>query len=206
LLNPEGPPSVFEPLMAERRARTTWCKTADALGVVTTRIGKLWESGDIDVLDEHLATTRLERAVARCTEAIKMPAGAPTCLLVTAPGEDHTLGLTLVEPCLREAGWHTQWAGRRTPIVPIMDRIEDGSIQGVAASASAYSTDGIALASFADHIGEVCQRNGVALWLGGTGAWPDRLAYGHRLSSFVELDALARPASERHRAERYPTT
>jgi methanogenic corrinoid protein MtbC1 len=55
---------------------------------------------------------------------------------MTAAGDDHTLGLSLAELCLREAGWATRWVGRRAPIDQAVDYIGEGHARLVAVSAS----------------------------------------------------------------------
>ena len=45
-------------------------------------------------------------------DALPVGERGPVCLLACAEGDDHTLGLSLAELCLREAGWATLWAGR----------------------------------------------------------------------------------------------
>jgi hypothetical protein len=65
--------------------------------------------------------------------------------LASADGDDHTVGLSLVELTLREAGWRTEWAGGRTPAGEIVERVTRGGVKMVAISASSWSRETRAL-------------------------------------------------------------
>lgn len=183
-------PTPVERLAAERIARGSRWQVANALASVAIEIGRRWQVGELTVLEEHVASERLERALARACEDQSLPADAPQCLLVSAPGDDHTLGLALAELCLCEAGWRGWWAGRRTPIDQVHDVIASGRAAMVCVSASAYTTDATLLESVAHRLGVRCRENGVELVLGGSGPWPDEPAYGHRLHDFGDFSRL----------------
>lgn len=181
---------VHDALVVHRASCASWTEASDKLAPVIVEIGRRWETGVIDVLAEHLASERLARGLARCAEELPVADDARSCLLITAPGEDHTLGLSLLEPCLREAGWNARWSGRRTPSDHVEKFLETGAVDMIAVSASEYSTDGPALARFADRLAALCERRGIALVVGGRGAWPASLRHGSRLHSFAELAPL----------------
>jgi len=178
---------VIAALQSDRDEHGSWWQAADALGAVLEELGRRWEAGAITVLQEHLASERFARAVAECAQQLPVPATAPSALLLAAQGDDHTLGLSLAELCLREAGWNTRWAGRRTPLDQAAAFVERGAAQLVAMSASVYSTDTAGLSAQAERIGAACRATGAALLLGGAGLWPAQPHYGHRLQSFEEL-------------------
>ena len=154
-------------------------------------LGDRWASGQLSVLDEHLASERLARSLARMCEWLPANPEAPRSLLVTAVGDDHTIGLSLVELCLREAGWATLWGGRRTPSPEVARAIELHRVRLVVVSASSASTDGRALAEQAGLLGQSCRLHGARLIVGGRGAWPHRLAYGEVIRDFATLHEWA---------------
>ena len=129
--------------------------------------------------------------------AASPPPDAPVALLVAAEGDDHTLGLSLAELTLREAGWLTRWSGRRTPRPALASFMRESEVQLLAVSASASSSDRHALGEYAAWLGDVCEEYGAALVLGGSGAWPDELPYGARLGSYTELSEHARALAAR---------
>jgi MerR family transcriptional regulator, light-induced transcriptional regulator len=179
--------AVYQQLCDERAQTGAWWAAADRVGDVTTELGRLWEIGALNVLHEHLAAERLARGLARCAESLEVLPGAPRCLLVSAPGDDHTLGLSLAEVCLREAGWNVHWAGRRTPTELVRNFVRAGEVEMVGLSASVYSTDTVALGELVAALGETCAKAGAHLVLGGAGLWPEAAVNAHRVRSFAEF-------------------
>jgi MerR family transcriptional regulator, light-induced transcriptional regulator len=197
LLEP-GDARALEALLLAERARTgAWHRTARTAGEALAALGRLWHAGAVSVLEEHQASERLRRALARACEDISLPSGAPLALLACAEGDDHTLGLALVELVLREAGWGAVWAGRRTPIAELAPALARTGARLVAVSASAASSDGAELRRQAGALGRICRAAGASLVLGGRGAWPDRPRTG---SCFRDLEPFHRWAvGERER-------
>lgn len=182
-------------LFDERARRGSWHGAAQALGHLVTEIGRRWSEGQLPVIEEHLASSALQRALATVSDAMAVRPGAPRCLLAPVEGDEHTLGLSLVELCLKEAGWRTQWAGQHTRTLDIVDRVKSGRLAMVAVSAASVSSDATALAAACATIGEACQAENVTLVVGGAGAWPETPAYGtrfHTLDRFFDFaSALA---------------
>jgi excisionase family DNA binding protein len=187
-------------LFGERARRGAWHEVARALGDLLTEIGRRWEAGTLSVLDEHVVSSALQRGIGAVVDAMPASPEAPRCLLAAAEQDEHTLGLSLVELCLREAGWRSEWAGARTPTSAITERIERGDLAMVALSASTAMTDGVSLRGAADEAAEACRSADVLLVLGGGGAWPETHAYArrfHDLRDFYRfaIDARERPAA-----------
>lgn len=181
---------VAEALEAERRERGSWGAVGDALGPVLEEIGRAWARGELSVIEEHVASERLARGLARCGDMIRVPADAPTAFLLTAEGDEHTIGLAMTEVCLREKGWRPLWAGPRTPVHFACEYVSTADVQLVGVSASQHSRDAALLADQAQRLGEVCRKRGIMLVLGGNGLWPENPAYGARLRNCSELQAL----------------
>jgi len=177
-------------LWADHTKLGTWWRVAELLAGLLAELGRRWQRGEISILQEHLASERLQRALARCGERLRAPDDAPTALLTLAEGEEHALGLALAELCLREAGWRTQWAGRRTPIDSVCAHVLSGAAQLVAVSASASSSDRALLAEHAARLGRACHDAGAQLLLGGEAPWPDPPPFGLRVRSFSDLAVI----------------
>jgi methylmalonyl-CoA mutase cobalamin-binding subunit len=154
-------------------------------------IGRRWEAGAISVMEEHLASATVQRALAAVVDAIPVSLRAPRCLLAAAEGDEHTLGLSLVDLCLREAGWRSEWAGGRTRSSDIVGRVLQGGLDMVAISAAAAHGNRAILEAEVASVGEACEAQGVTLVLGGSGAWPEPPAYGRRFRSLVPFYAFA---------------
>jgi MerR family transcriptional regulator, light-induced transcriptional regulator len=196
LLEP-GEPHALEALLLAERARTgAWHRAAATAGDALGRLGALWASGAVTILEEHRASERLARALARVGEAIPLDPRAPRALLACAEGDEHTLGLGLAELVLREAGWAADWAGRRTPLPELRRALERGP-RLLAVSASAASSDALALRRQADALGRLARATGATLVLGGAGAWPARPRVGFRFESLERFHGFA--VSERAR-------
>lgn len=188
-------PYALEARLLDERARLgSWWRVAEGLGPVIAEIGLRWIAGTLSIVEEHLASERLARALTRACDRMPVASRAPRALLATAEGDDHTLGLSLVELTLRELGWRTLWAGRQTPAEELARTV--GAIQPplrlVAISASAASTNARSLAAQAKQIGDACRTANVALTLGGSGHWPEVLRYGTRLRTIEGLHTYAR--------------
>jgi methylmalonyl-CoA mutase cobalamin-binding subunit len=149
------------------------------------------------VLDEHVVSSALQRGIGAVVDAMPADPEAPRCLLAAVEQDEHSLGLSLVELCLREAGWRGEWAGARTPTSAITERLERGDLAMVALSASQAMTDAASLRGAADETAEACRAAGVLLVLGGSGAWPDTHAYARRFHDLRDFYRYAASARER---------
>ncbi len=177
-------------LQFEVRAQGSWFDVADSLTIVLEEIGKAWARGDISVIQEHIVSERLSRGIANICETIATPEDAHSCMLMAAEGEDHTIGLNLVELCLREAGWRGTWVGAKTPIHIACEFISSSDVAMVAVSASEYSRDRAALADQVARLGAACGKRNIPLVLGGHGLWPEEPGYGHRVYTFAQFHKL----------------
>jgi excisionase family DNA binding protein len=179
-------------LLAERARRGAWFSVAAVAGEALAEMGRRWEAGTLSIGEEHLASERLARALTHVAESLPADPGAPRCLLACAEGDDHTLGLCLIELCLREAGWATLWAGRGTPTAEIAELVRRAGARMVALSASCASTDALSLRRQAEAAARACRPSGVHLALGGAGAWPDHPRGARRFRSLDAFSAWAR--------------
>jgi MerR family transcriptional regulator, light-induced transcriptional regulator len=166
---------AIEAALVDARGRLgAWHAVADALvGPALVEMGARWREGQVSIADEHMASEHLGRALARIGESIPVGPRSPRCLLACAEGDDHTLGLSLADVCLREAGWRALWVGRRTPTDTVVEMVRTGAVRRVALSASAASTDVAHLASQVQRVHRICEAVGADLVLGGSGAWPE---------------------------------
>ena len=171
---------------AERARLGAWWKVSESLSAVLEEIGERWAEGTLSILEEHIATERLARVLARVSDQLPSRAGAPKLLLTTAEGEEHTLGLSLAEIVIREHGWPVLWAGRRVPLSEIVAHVASGSVDAVAVSASSVADPGDLLAQ-TERLGAICRAGEVHLLLGGSGPWPEWIPYGARVVTFQEL-------------------
>lgn len=187
LLLAEGDTHQFlATLFAERARLGAWWKVAECLLPVLEEMGERWAEGTLSILEEHVASEKLSRSLARVADQLPARPGGPRLLLTTAEGEEHTLGLQLAELVVREEGWNVVWAGRRLPLSEIVAHVASGSVEAVAVSASSVADAGDLLAQ-TERLGAICRAGEVQLALGGSGPWPEWIPYGARVKSFQEF-------------------
>ncbi len=188
LLSGEADPFLINAaLMQARGERGAWWEVCESLGPVLKRIGERWARGELAISEEHVASERLARGLAFVTQSVGISPKSPVCVLATAEGDEHTLGLSMAEVCAREAGWSTLWLGRNTPVTEVLDTVERRRAKLVAMSASSFSANADELARQERLLGGYLAPLGVPLLLGGTGAWPRQPIYGESVTSFRQL-------------------
>ena len=174
-------------LLQMRGEHGSWASVADAIGAVLGRLGQAWRDGELTILEEHRASEMIHRALTATAANLPVSPDAPRALLAMAPGDDHALGLSLVELTLREAGWSPIWSGIRTPMDELIEWAESDRIDLLALSASSWSTDFRTLHECALGVKAACDRGATRLVLGGRGAWPEDLAGVKRIGSLQQL-------------------
>jgi excisionase family DNA binding protein len=177
-------------LLEARSRHESWCAVADELAGALVEMGRQWERGQISIAQEHVASDALTRALGRIGDSFPVRLDGPRCLLACAGEDEHTLGLSLAELCVREAGWTPLWLGRRTPAAEVIRLVERGEVAVVALSAASTMNDAPALRALVDEVGAACKARGVGLLLGGSGRWPARPRHGTWIPSFARFRQL----------------
>lgn len=186
LLEEAEPIALQAELLRERARLGAWWRVAEWLAPEIEELGRRWAAGEIGIVEEHFASERLARALARCAETLPVRRDAPRVLLASAEGDEHVLGLALVDLCLREEGFRPLWSGRATPTEDIVREVEEGAVDAVALSASVVSGPA-GLAAEAAAVGEACARTGAAFVVGGRGPWPEKIPHGRVERTFEGL-------------------
>jgi excisionase family DNA binding protein len=177
--------------LIELRGRLgSWSQVADVLGAALGEVGRRWEQESCSVAEEHNASRRFQQALWACGAILPSSPKQPCCILAAVEGEEHTLGLSLAEICLSEAGWSSLWLGSPTPTSVLVEAIHGFAPAMVAVSASPCSNDSKVLLRHYRPIADACRSCGAMLVLGGEGAWPDNPSRGHRVRSFAEFAEL----------------
>ncbi|MDE5460321.1 helix-turn-helix domain-containing protein [Bradyrhizobium sp. CSS354] len=166
-----------------------WAQVADELASVIVEIGRLWEAGDCNVFQEHIASEAFRRAAAACVNEISSDGNASrVAILQTMPGERHTLGLSLAELVLVEAGLQVHWVGEGPPaeeLAPLLKKLKPDVL---VVSGSSYMTRR-ATATYQDHLRQTLTSRRLKLFLAGSAPWvPMRNA--RLVGSFRELHTL----------------
>ena len=134
---------------------------------LTTTVGELWAGGQLQIFEEHLLTRHLVHFLDVAMSRVGRPAEDPEVLLATLPGEQHALGLLMVEALLMHAGRAALNLGTEVPLDQIVAAAERSGVKAVALSFSACYPRG----SIRDDLEELAERlpQGMALWIGGAG-------------------------------------
>jgi len=82
-------------------------------------VGDAWMRGELAVFEEHLYTEQLQVALRTGINAFPRQVGLPRVLLTTFPGEQHGMGLLMVEALLVPEGAQCISLGVQTPIEDI---------------------------------------------------------------------------------------
>jgi MerR family transcriptional regulator, light-induced transcriptional regulator len=88
----------------------------ETLTLLNTAVGEAWMRGELQVFEEHLYTEQLQVALRTAINAFPRQSGSPRVLLTTFPGEQHGLGLLMVEALLVPEGAQCISLGVQTPI------------------------------------------------------------------------------------------
>jgi methylmalonyl-CoA mutase cobalamin-binding subunit len=128
-------------------------------------IGEAWMRGELQVFEEHLYTEQIQVALHAAINAFPRQTGAPRILLTTFPGEQHGIGLLMVEALLVPEGAQCISLGTQTPIEDIRGAALAHKVHIVALSFSAafpLRQAGEGLAMLRRHLAAP-----TALWAGG---------------------------------------
>jgi methylmalonyl-CoA mutase cobalamin-binding subunit/DNA-binding transcriptional MerR regulator len=79
-------------------------------------VGEAWMRGELQIFEEHLYAEQVQVALHSAINAFPRLAGVPRILLTTLPGEQHGLGLLMVEALLLPEGAQCISLGTQTPI------------------------------------------------------------------------------------------
>lgn len=153
-------------------------------------VGDAWSNNRLAIYEEHLYTEQLKSLLRQAIGALPPGTQPPRVLLGTVPGEQHVLGLLMVEALLALRGIQVVSLGAQTPLGEL------------AAAARAHRADVVALSFSAAFPARqlapvVKQLRGLLpastrLWIGGTGCrrYAGTIAGVEHLTDFGAIDRL----------------
>lgn len=89
---------------------------ANTLGPLITEVGNAWSRNELDIYQEHLCTSVIERQLHAEILGCRPRAGLPCVLLALPPGENHMLGLLMIEAVLAAKGASVVNMGSNVPL------------------------------------------------------------------------------------------
>ena len=122
----------------------------ETLTLLNQAVGNAWMRGELAIHDEHLYTEQVQVALRTAINAFPRQTGTPKVLLTTFPGEQHGIGLLMVEALLVPEGAQCISLGVQTPIEDVRSAALAHDVQVVALSFSAafpvrQAGDGLAM-------------------------------------------------------------
>lgn len=121
----------------------------ETLAPLNRAVGDAWMRGELQVFEEHLYTEQVQAALRTSINSIPRQVGTPRVLLTTFPGEQHGLGLLMVEAMLVPEGVQCISLGTQTPLEEIRRAMLAHKVHVLAVSFSAafplrQAVDGLA--------------------------------------------------------------
>ncbi|WP_298398347.1 MerR family transcriptional regulator [uncultured Azonexus sp.] len=127
----------FTQAMQQRVARQGLQRfVQDTIAPLSWQIGQAWESGRIEVFEEHLFTELSKRLLRQNIAALPAGRGHPRILLTTVPEEQHVLGLLMAEALFCLEGAECIPLGTQMPLMEIVRASEAHAADIVALSFS----------------------------------------------------------------------
>ena len=137
----------------------------ETIAPLNRAVGEAWMRGELQVFEEHLYTELTQAVLRSALVTLSRQAGTPRILLTTVPGEQHGLGLLMVDALLAPEGAQCISLGTQTPFEDIRRAAAAHKVNIVALSFSSafpLRQAGDALALLRRQLPST-----VALWAGG---------------------------------------
>ena len=99
------------------------------------QIGTLWQKGQINVADEHLATAITQNVVAELqVSGVKSSNNKGRAVISAAVGELHDLGGRMLAHCFENDGWKVDFLGANTPLIDLVEFCKEAKPDFIALS------------------------------------------------------------------------
>ena len=106
------------------------------LAPATQAVGEAWASGKIAIHHEHLFTEVVKVMLRKALAELTQTYGQPRVMLTTVPGEQHSLGLLMVEVLLKLGGANAISFGTEMPFQQIKEAADYHQVDVIALSFS----------------------------------------------------------------------
>ncbi len=185
---------LHERLQAQLLKRGLASYVTELIAPLIGRVGQLWSEGRLQIYEEHLFTEAVQQQLRRSLAMlpVQAPSDQPRVLLSTLPGEEHGLGLLMVQVLLTLEGCYCISLGPQTPIGDLAEAVRTQQADVLALSFSAFAS----AASIDDGLSTLMSvlPEHVELWAGGGASALRRM--GGRWSRLQLVTELPRIAEE----------
>ena len=134
---------------------------------INEAVGEAWMRGELAIHEEHLYSEQVQNILRHAISVLPLRGERPRVLLTSLPGEQHSLGLLMVEALLAAEGAECIALGIETPIPDVARAAAAHAAEVVALSFSAAYPAALAV----DGLRELRERvpAAIAIWAGGAG-------------------------------------
>jgi len=139
----------------------------DNLPRLNDMIGEGWESGSLEVFEEHLYTEQVQIILRQAIAGLPAGTRQPCVLLTTVPEEQHVLGILMLEALLTLQGNRCVSLGTQTPLSDIVAAVVAHRADAVALSFSG-AFPARQVQPLVEQLRAALPRQ-VGLWIGGAG-------------------------------------
>lgn len=87
-------------------------------------IGQLWESGEISIAQEHMASALIMRVMNTLQFRVQKQLGKGKVIVTSSPNELHEIGARMVADFLELDGWTVYYLGANVPLEALVSMIE----------------------------------------------------------------------------------
>lgn len=177
-------------LQSELLRRGLGAYVQEVLAPLIHQVGLMWSEGRLRIHEEHLFSEVVQQQLRRAIGMLPVDADArPRVLLSTLPGEEHGLGLLMVQALLSLENCPCVSLGLQTPVAELVEAAQRQGADVVALSCSSYARSSGLVQDLA-RLREILPA-GVALWVGGGAPMLRRLRPASGLCVIDALQALA---------------
>jgi methylmalonyl-CoA mutase cobalamin-binding subunit len=139
----------------------------DIVAPLITRVGEAWSRNELGIFEEHLFSQHLEKMFRTVLTNMSPQLGSPRVLLTTLSGEEHTMGLLMVEALMVVEDVYPVLLGPQTPIDEIVRAAQLKQVDAVCLSFSSAYSPTLAAQGLRD-LRQMLPA-GIELWAGGYG-------------------------------------
>lgn len=168
----------------------------NVMAPATLALGESWANGELEIYEEHLYTELMKSLVRQSLAEQFREAGEPRIMLTTVQGEQHSLGLLMVEALLRIGGAEVIPFGTEMPFRDIREAAssQNADIIGLSFSCNFKAEDAIVVLSGLRQMIDP----GIRIWVGGA-AFDNGLMVPEGVELFNGLKGLEQALSEWNR-------
>lgn len=85
------------------------------LSPLLNKVGEMWVSGDIRIVDEHISTNVIRKILSSLVDNSSVTSSSPSILISTPKGQLHELGALIIAVLASSDGWRVTYLGPDLP-------------------------------------------------------------------------------------------